>query len=70
MTYNPTDFFIQVLALTPGSESASRQAIKNISDRFAVSDAAKELDMEVHLEFHLMEHENEVIQNLCSFIFN
>ncbi|CAH2074506.1 unnamed protein product, partial [Iphiclides podalirius] len=57
ITYNPTDFFIKVLALTPGSEGASRQAIKSVCDRFAVSDAAKELDMEIHLEFHLMDHE-------------
>lgn len=55
MTYNPTDYFIKVLALTPGSEGASRQAIKSVCDRFAVSDAAKELDMEIHLEFHLMD---------------
>lgn len=62
ITYNPTDFFIKVLALTPGSEGASRQAIKSVCDRFAVSDAAKELDMEIHLEFHLMDHEVEVKQ--------
>ncbi|XP_045533767.1 protein scarlet [Papilio machaon] len=59
LTYNPTDFFIKVLALTPGSEGASRHAIKSVCDRFAVSDAAKELDMEIHLEFHLMDHEDE-----------
>ncbi|KAM3961772.1 scarlet [Aphomia sociella] len=59
LTYNPIDYFIKVLALTPGSEAASRQAIKSICDQFAVSDAAKELDMEIHLEFHLMDHENE-----------
>ncbi|XP_059060710.1 protein scarlet-like [Achroia grisella] len=59
ITYNPTDYFIKVLALTPGSEAASRQAIKSICDQFAVSDAAKELDMEIHLEFHLMDQDNE-----------
>ncbi|XP_052737501.1 protein scarlet-like [Bicyclus anynana] len=59
ITYNPTDYFIKVLALTPGSEGASRQAIKSVCDRFAVSDAAKELDMEIHLEFHLMDNEDE-----------
>ncbi|PZC81523.1 hypothetical protein B5X24_HaOG200333 [Helicoverpa armigera] len=58
MMYNPTDYFIKVLSLTPGSESASRQAIKNVCDRFAVSDAAKELDMEIHFEFHLMDSDN------------
>ncbi|KAL4714066.1 hypothetical protein ACJJTC_008420 [Scirpophaga incertulas] len=59
ITYNPTDYFIKVLALTPGSEGASRQAIKSICDRFAVSDAAKELDMEIQLEFHLMDNVDE-----------
>ena len=56
--YNPTDHFIKVLSLTPGSESASRQAIKNVCDRFAVSDAAKELDMEIQFEFHMMNNED------------
>ncbi|NP_001243922.1 scarlet [Bombyx mori] len=59
LTYNPTDYFIKVLALTPGSEAASRHAIKSICDRFAVSDVAKELDMEIHLEYHLMDNEVE-----------
>lgn len=58
--YNPTDYFIKVLAVTPGSEAASHQAIKSICDRFAVSDAAKELDMDIHLEYHLMDNEDEV----------
>lgn len=58
LMYNPTDYFIKVLSLTPGSESASRQAIKSICNRFAVSDAAKELDMEIHFEYHLMSSEN------------
>ncbi|XP_050684576.1 protein scarlet [Leptidea sinapis] len=59
ITYNPTDYFIKVLALTPGSESASRHAIKSICDRFAVSDAAKELDMEIHLEYHLIDNQDQ-----------
>ncbi|XP_050345027.1 protein scarlet-like [Nymphalis io] len=67
ITYNPTDYFIKVLALTPGSEGASRQAIKSVCDRFAVSDAAKELDMEIQLEFHLMDNEDEETKRLkCS----
>ncbi|KOB58225.1 ABC transporter related-protein [Operophtera brumata] len=57
--YNPTDYFIKVLAVIPGSETASHQAIKSICDSFAVSDVAKELDMDIHLEYHLMENENE-----------
>ncbi|XP_061711951.1 protein scarlet-like [Cydia pomonella] len=64
ITYNPTDYFIKVLAMTPGSEEASRQAVKSICDRFAVSDAAKELDMEIHLEFHLMDHEDQARKKL------
>ncbi|XP_045491217.1 protein scarlet [Colias croceus] len=59
ITYNPTDYFIKVLALTPGSEGASRHAIKSVCDRFAVSDAAKELDMEIHLEFHLIDNQDQ-----------
>ncbi|KAI5634673.1 ABC-2 type transporter domain-containing protein [Phthorimaea operculella] len=69
ITYNPTDYFIKVLAMTPGSESASRQAIKSICDRFAVSDAAKELDMEIHLEFHLMDHEDRDSKIDCEDTF-
>lgn len=61
MTYNPTDYFIKVLAQTPGSEEASRQAIKSICDQFAVSDAAKELDMDIQLEFHIM-YNNSVVR--------
>lgn len=68
VTYNPTDYFIKVLALTPGSEGASRQAIKSLCDRFAVSDAAKELDMEIQLEFHLMDHEDEVRNIFCKVV--
>ncbi|CAB3234626.1 unnamed protein product [Arctia plantaginis] len=55
ITYNPTDYFIKVLSITPGFETASRNAIKSVCDRFAVSDPAKELDMEIQLEFHLMD---------------
>lgn len=59
VTYNPTDYFIKVLALTPGSETASRLAIKSICDQFAVSDVAKELDMEIQLEYHLIDNDIE-----------
>ncbi|PSN52318.1 Protein scarlet [Blattella germanica] len=44
-TYNPADFFIQTLAMTPGAEDASRQAVKKLCDEFAVSDAAREVDL-------------------------
>ncbi|VVD00448.1 unnamed protein product [Leptidea sinapis] len=67
ITYNPTDYFIKVLALTPGSESASRHAIKSICDRFAVSDAAKELDMEIHLEYHLIDNQDQFLCTVLSY---
>ncbi|CAH2990877.1 unnamed protein product [Chilo suppressalis] len=74
LTYNPTDYFINVLAMIPGSEAASRQAVKSICNRFAVSDAAKELDMEIQLEFHLMENviqksQEEAIDNFKAPFF-
>ncbi|CAH2086782.1 unnamed protein product [Euphydryas editha] len=69
ITYNPTDYFMKVLAMTPGSERASRHAIKSLCDRFAVSDAAKELDMEIQLEFHLMDNEDEESRKLKSSNF-
>ncbi|KAJ0180332.1 hypothetical protein K1T71_003736 [Dendrolimus kikuchii] len=64
LMYNPTDYFMNILAMTPGSEEASRHAIKSICDRFAVSDAAKELDMEIHLEYHLMDHDDDEIKKM------
>lgn len=52
-TYNPADFFIHTLAVTPGAEETSRVAIKRICDHFAVSDAAHEVDLVVRLERHI-----------------
>lgn len=51
--FNPADFFIRTLALIPGSEDASKLAIKKICDQFAVSDYAKEVDVVVQYEFHM-----------------
>ncbi|KAJ9597850.1 hypothetical protein L9F63_011292, partial [Diploptera punctata] len=52
-TFNPADFFVQTLAMTPGAEEASRQAVKKLCDEFAVSDAAREVDLLVQFELHM-----------------
>lgn len=41
--YNPADFYIQQLAVVPGSENESRDNIRRICDTFANSDYTKEL---------------------------
>lgn len=41
--YNPADFYVQQLAVVPGSENDSRENIRRICDTFANSDYAKEL---------------------------
>lgn len=51
--YNPADFFIRTLAVTPGFEDSSRQTIKTICNQFSVSDYAKEVDVVVQYEFHM-----------------
>lgn len=51
--YNPADFFIRTLALQPGFEETSKQTIKKICDNFAVSEAAKEIEVVVQYEFHI-----------------
>ena len=39
--------------MTPGAEDASRQAVKRLCDEFAVSDAAREVDLLVQFELHM-----------------
>lgn len=51
--YNPADFFIRTLAVAPGFEESSRHTIRKICDNFAVSEAAKEMDVVVQYEFHM-----------------
>ncbi|XP_054287861.1 protein scarlet [Macrosteles quadrilineatus] len=53
--FNPADYLIQTLALTPGSESSSRRSIKHICDQFAVSDYARELELQINFQ-HQMGH--------------
>ncbi|XP_063236425.1 protein scarlet isoform X2 [Bacillus rossius redtenbacheri] len=45
---NPADFFIRTLALTPGAEEDSRCVIRQICNEFAVSEAAKEVELLLH----------------------
>ncbi|RZB41074.1 scarlet, partial [Asbolus verrucosus] len=52
-SYNPADFFIKILATTPGYEETSKQSVKRICDHFAVSDYNKEVDVIVQYEFHM-----------------
>nr|BBC77941.1 ABC transporter Scarlet [Thermobia domestica] len=51
--YNPADFFIHMLAVTPGDEANSRNTIKRICDNFAVTDHAKAVEVLVHYEMHI-----------------
>ncbi|XP_044734552.1 protein scarlet [Chrysoperla carnea] len=51
--YNPSDFFIKIIATTPGSEEASKTSIRKICDQYAVSEAAKEVEFVVQYEFHM-----------------
>ncbi|KAB0802093.1 hypothetical protein PPYR_04279 [Photinus pyralis] len=51
--YNPADFYIRTLAVTPGSEEASKQTIRYICDHFAVSEYIKEVEMVIQYEFHM-----------------
>ncbi|XP_034248140.1 protein scarlet [Thrips palmi] len=44
--YNPADFFIRTLACTPGSEAASKAAVRKICDRFVMSRHCKEMTPE------------------------
>lgn len=51
--HSPADFFIRTLAMTPGSEDASRQAVKRLCDEFVVSDTAREVELTVQFQEHV-----------------
>ncbi|CAB3363689.1 Hypothetical predicted protein [Cloeon dipterum] len=53
--YNPADFFIHTLSVTPGDEERSRVAVKAICDQYTVSEHARAVDLLVHYERHLAE---------------
>nr|BDX53025.1 Scarlet [Dorcus rectus] len=70
--YNPADFFIRTLALTPGFEETSKQTIKSICNQFAVSDYAKEVDVVVQYEFHMgraSEHSSFIVRSNFKEVF-
>lgn len=70
--YNPADFFIRTLAVTPGFEDSSRQTIKTICNQFSVSDYAKEVDVVVQYEFHMgraSEHSSFIVRTNFKEIF-
>lgn len=52
-SYNPADYYIKVLALTPGYEDNGRQVVKKICNQFLVSDYNKEIEVIVRYEFHM-----------------
>ncbi|KAJ8868072.1 hypothetical protein PR048_031881 [Dryococelus australis] len=45
---NPADFFIRLLALTPGAEEDSRRLVRQICNEFAVTETAKDVDLYLH----------------------
>ncbi|KAJ8686388.1 hypothetical protein QAD02_022182 [Eretmocerus hayati] len=45
--YNPADYFIQLLAVVPGRETACRHAINTVCDKFEGSDVGKKILLEV-----------------------
>lgn len=53
VNYNPSDYFIRTLAMTPGLEEESKLTIKRICNHFSVSDYSKEVDVVVQYEFHM-----------------
>lgn len=52
-TYNPADFFIRTLAITPGMEEPSRIRIKRLCDEFTVCEKAREVETLVEHEMSL-----------------
>lgn len=51
--YNPADFFIRTLAITPGLEDESKQTIKYICNQYLVSSYSKQIDVIIQYEFHM-----------------
>nr|QER78515.1 ATP-binding cassette transporter [Diaphorina citri] len=50
MNYNPADFFIKILAVTPDDEQNSHKRIKRICDAYVSSDSAQSMDGFIHDE--------------------
>ncbi|XP_049778131.1 protein scarlet-like isoform X1 [Schistocerca cancellata] len=48
-TFNPADFLVRTLAVTPGQEEDCRLNIRRLCDHFAVSEAAQDVDVLVRV---------------------
>lgn len=57
--YNPSDYFIQTLAIVPGKEIECREQVKNICDKFSESQLATELRSDVKVQEDLVENEEK-----------
>lgn len=44
--YNPADYFIQILSVTPGRESSCRNAVESVCDAFRHSDLGVKIALE------------------------
>lgn len=44
--YNPADYFVQLLAIAPGKETACRQAVDQICQSFKESDLGVKIELE------------------------
>jgi len=51
--YSPADFLVRTLAMAPGAEDASRQAVRRLCGEFAVSEAARQVEETVQLQMHM-----------------
>jgi hypothetical protein len=61
VTYSPADFLVRTLAMTPGAEDASRQAVRRLCGEFAVSEMARQVEVTVQLQMN-MASDDEVRQ--------
>ncbi|XP_034944954.1 protein scarlet-like [Chelonus insularis] len=51
--YNPADFLVATLAITPRNEENSRRTAQSICDAFLTSEACKEIDIALQHEIHI-----------------
>ncbi|KAG8281222.1 hypothetical protein J6590_063422 [Homalodisca vitripennis] len=66
--YNPADYMIHTLAPTPGSEISSRRAVRHICDQFAVTDHAREVDLQISFQHQMGAAFDEILDtNLKSY---
>jgi hypothetical protein len=69
--YNPADFFIQLLAITPTREEACRQTIEMVCDSFQTSEAGQRIAAEVELQHQVTTEalrKQQTFRNMCNYI--